>query len=205
MSNIIISGLTAAGKTTHSKILAERFRLRYVGASMLALGRKNIDPQEISPDYWLTDEGISLLHDVGPDIDQALLELESDGVQTVFDCFFLPWLRHRPALCIWLESDFESRILKAIVSHQGRGRFSGKELRERMRFKDDHSARMLKGQFGHDLYSDKQPFAHVIDISGFICEATSEASRASIRSVNLILEPIVEAYLSATAKVYSST
>lgn len=198
MTNIIISGLTAAGKTTHSLIVADRFELRYVGASMLALEAAGMTPGEVAPDFWLTSMGIRILHDVGPSIDNRLLAYEEDGISTVFDCFFLPWLHRSPALSIWLESSLESRLLKAEISHGGESRFNGDSLRRALIRKDDDAARMLNSLVQANLYSDRQPFDHILDIGPFITAASIEASRLSIDAADGLISPLVDRYL-ATA------
>jgi CMP/dCMP kinase len=195
MSNIIVSGLTAAGKTTHSRIIAERFGLRYIGGSDIALHRAGIKATDIPPDFWITSEGVSLLHDVGDEIDGVLLDLEQDEIATVFDCFYMPWLHRRDALCVWIESSLESRLVKATVSHRGLGRFHGRELEKRIIRKDDDAREMLKRISGADMYKDRSPFHHVFDLSSLIISPTQEASAHSIAAADAMLSPIIYTYL----------
>ena len=45
---VFISGLTAAGKTTHSVFLAEEFSLQYISASSQLMKQFNKDPHVLS-------------------------------------------------------------------------------------------------------------------------------------------------------------
>lgn len=47
--NVIISGLTAAGKTTHRKILAEKFQLKYVSATETLVKSCGISGNDLHP------------------------------------------------------------------------------------------------------------------------------------------------------------
>ena len=53
---IFISGLTAAGKTTHSKLLCKEHQLEYISASGQLLHELNVDTTAISGDFWISDQ-----------------------------------------------------------------------------------------------------------------------------------------------------
>jgi cytidylate kinase len=51
--NIIISGLTAAGKTTHALLIARRLGYDYVSASSLMLRALDVEPDQ-SNTLWVS-------------------------------------------------------------------------------------------------------------------------------------------------------
>lgn len=120
MKNIIISGLTASGKTTHSKIISSEFGLIYFGASKLLLEKFGIDNKKIPNDFWTTSKGKELSRKMTKvNIDNMLLEKFQSINNAVFDCLSLPYMdisgKH---LSIWLESSLESRCIKSAISHK---------------------------------------------------------------------------------------
>ena len=50
--NIAISGLTAAGKTTHAKILAAELEYSYVSATEIMADMLGINRSEVGPGFW---------------------------------------------------------------------------------------------------------------------------------------------------------
>lgn len=114
--NIAITGLTAAGKTTHARITQAEFGLEYVSASTV-LRRMAGFEDEPSNDFWISRDGQALTQrmiELG--IDEVLQNMEDicDGV--IFDCRSLPWLARNAILSIWLESSLDSRVWKGMVS-----------------------------------------------------------------------------------------
>lgn len=192
--NVIISGLTAAGKTTHSHLLAGQFGLRYMSASQVLLSILGMFPVQ-ARDFWLTEEAQASIERAEPSVDNELVNLEAKSDRTVFDTVSLPWLCKQDALSIWLESSFSSRTKKAIVSHHGEGRFTGKELESLIFRKDEQMRRRLQERYGWDLYSDRTPFDMIVDISECISEPTFESAIQSIDQVQRVLYPAVGWYL----------
>src|ERR1019366_6132588 len=118
--SVCISGLTASGKSTHSHLLAGEFGLTYVSGSQIQLNFMGISPIQ-TKDFWITEEAKPLWNnDAFSRIDAELLRIESVSDGCIFDTSTMPWPHRRPALCIWLGSSLESRVLKSIVSHRGR-------------------------------------------------------------------------------------
>ena len=81
-SNIAITGLTAAGKTTHAKISASEFGLEYFSASDLlrSIGKCTDD---CASDFWVSPKGLSLIEQVDNlGIDNALTDAEDSKDKT---------------------------------------------------------------------------------------------------------------------------
>ncbi len=192
--NVCIAGLTAAGKTTHSHLLAGEFGLTYVSASQIELNFLGLSPIQ-AKDFWITEEAKLLCTtDSFQRIDSELLRIESLSEGCIFDSRAMPWRHQSPALCIWLESSLESRVIKSMVSHRGTGQFDASEYEQLIRTKDSDTARPYDQLFGLDIASDLSPFDLVLDISSLIEEPTLNASLRSI-ALTRVIRPAVAWYL----------
>jgi len=193
--NVCISGLTASGKTTHSHLLAGEFGLTYVSGSQIQLNFLGVSPIQ-SKDFWITLEAKALWDKSQfRRIDAELLRLEEGAEGYVFDTSTMPWRHQRPALCIWLESSLESRVVKSIVSHRGRGRVALDDYRDRLLEKDAATLNLYKELYDIDIGFDLSRFDLVLDISTLITEPTLEASLHSIAVTHRIIRAAVGAYL----------
>ena len=142
--NVCVSGLTAAGKTTHSLLLAGEFGLTFVSGSQVRLFQSGVFPIQ-QKDFWVTAEGKSLWREeVFERVEVELLRLESLATGYVFDTFTMPWLHKAPALCIWLESDIDSRAIKSKISHRGLTNFGVDSYSAKIRDKDDTTLGIYK-------------------------------------------------------------
>lgn len=193
--SVCISGLTASGKTTHSHLLAGEFGLTYVSGSQILLNFMGISP--IQPKYfWISEEAKALWNEKEfIRIDSELLRLESISEGYIFDTSTMPWRHKKPALCIWLESDLESRIIKSIVSHRGRGRFSYDSYRDKILEKDKATIDLYKKLYNIDIGKDLSCFDLILDISTLIKNPTLKASLYSISTTHNIIRAAVGWYL----------
>jgi cytidylate kinase len=190
-SSVCISGLSSAGKTTHSHLACGEFGLTYVSAAQIHLNFLGVSPVQ-SRDFWISAEAKGLWNerDFGR-IDRELLRLEAIAEGNIFDTSTMPWRHKRPALCIWLESSLESRILKAIVSHRGNDRFSHTEYRQKLIDKDAATTDLCKRLYGIDIGTDFSCFDLILDISELITRPTLDASLMSIRAAHSLIRPAV--------------
>ena len=197
--SVCISGLTASGKSTHSHLLAGEFGLTYVSGSQILLNYAGVSP--IQPkDFWVTPEARKLKAADGYSrIDSELLRIESIGQGYIFDTSTQPWRHKRPALCIWLESDLPSRVLKSIVSHRGRGHLGPEEYAEKIAEKDSDTVGLCRELYGIEIGIDLSPFDLILDLSGLIHEATLDASIESIRVAHSLIRPAAAWYLTGRA------
>ena len=193
--NVCISGLTAAGKTTHSLLLAGEFGLTFVSGSQVRLFQSGVFPIQ-QKDFWLTAEGKSLWREeVFERVEVELLRLELLSTGYVFDTFTMPWLHKAPALCIWLESNIDSRAIKSIVSHRGATNFSVESYAAKIRDKDDTTLGIYKRLYDIDIATDHACFDLVIDISSFITEPSLDASLRSIARAHRLIRAATGYYL----------
>ncbi|MEV0294710.1 hypothetical protein [Nocardia sp. NPDC050710] len=118
--NIAISGYTAAGKTTHARLLAKELGYEIVWASGILLERLGFDSTDESRLWFNRGAEIArrreLHKDVDIELDRYLAERVRDGVDQIFDARFLPWMSDSKCIRVWVESDLPSRARKCHAS-----------------------------------------------------------------------------------------
>lgn len=196
---IIISGLTAAGKTTHANILAEKYKINYFSASQILLDLYGIN--KFSGDFWVSDKSAELnkirneKDNIDKIVDKRLLECFLAVDSGIFDSWGLSWFvgdNQSDCLRVWLESDIESRHRKAIISNILAGEnLSYDVILDRINLKDKQSRDYFMRNYDFDLYFDRLPFDLILDISSFIKSPTLDASRISIEHVDRILSSFI--------------
>ncbi|MEV4319958.1 cytidylate kinase family protein [Actinocrispum sp. NPDC049592] len=183
--NITISGLTAAGKTTHALLVARRLGFGYVSASALMFGRLGIANRE-SNTLWQSRFGeVEKLRDERPvdeELNAHLEHLLKTRDNTVFDSWSAPWLPDvANCLRIFIESDIRSRTLKVRVSQEPHGPFlSLPECRRLLERKDTAAAERLGGLLNADIMTDRSPYDLVLDNSELISRASIADARRGI-------------------------
>jgi cytidylate kinase len=195
---ILISGFTAAGKTTHSRLLARSLGWEYFGMSELR--RARLPPGLLGRHEWLPS--LDKLRADDPESDANLDSLVTVTVTAsarplVVDAWLQPWLCGRPdALRIWLQSDLRSRLLKATVSRLRSGcrpPFAG--LAEQVSMKDQFSVDMFERLYDIRFGYDAKLFDLSIDNSRYIQIASICASDRGIAEFQPELERVVKPYL----------
>jgi cytidylate kinase len=195
--NVIISGLTASGTTTHGKLLAQEYGLEYISASQTLLklaGLRSDQPL----DFWVTKEGLHLTKNTSwTQVDDEFCRLEAQSDTTLFDCLSLPWLHSQNCMVIWLESSLPARLMKAIVSHKGETDLTVHQVEKRIKRKDRLARNKIMEAYGVHIFRDRSPFDLIIDNSSFITAPTEGAAWLGIRKTQEILSSAVGWYLYA--------
>lgn len=198
--NVCISGLTAAGKTTHSHLLAGAFGFTYVSASQILLFLAGLNPIQ-QRDFWLTKRACELWNDeMTIRIDRELRQLSHVGSHYVFDTFAMPWRHDDPCLRIFLHSDLQSRVAKAIVSHRGESTLAPNQCEAVILRKDAAMVESHNRLFGITLDETWAQFDLVLNISSAISEPSFDASQRSIEAVHACLRTAVMYALTGRSK-----
>ena len=161
---ICLAGLTASGKSTAARRLAEKYGLKYVsgGATLKELALR-IGYKAKDKGWWETPEGMHFLEQRLRDpkfdkqIDAQLLEWADRG-DVVLDSWTMPWLTKR-GFKIWLEVSPTERAKR--LSH--RDGISLKEAAQVIREKDGKTKRIYERLYGFKLGEDYSTFDLVLD------------------------------------------
>jgi len=161
---ICLAGLTACGKSTAARRLAEKYRLTYVsgGTSLRELALK-MGYKAKKKGWWETQEGMRFLEQRLRDpkfdkqIDAQLLERTERG-DVVLDSWTMPWLTKK-GFKIWLEVSPAERA-KRLAHRDG---LSLKEAAQVIKEKDGKTKRIYERLYGFRLGEDYSPFDLVLD------------------------------------------
>ncbi|WP_393073694.1 hypothetical protein [Streptomyces sp. LN704] len=194
---IVISGLTAAGKTTHTKLLAETLDFRAVHFTDLLLRELQVEAGS-ADQVWF-----NRLHEIesmraGGLADRRTEEvvgalLESDEPMVV-DAVLAPWLHPGPRINIWLGSDRAARAWKCSVSRLP-GVISTDDSLRLLDEKDAFTRAYLWRERAVDLYTDRSCFDLVLDSSHLIGAPTLDAARNGIAELHQVLLAYVNWWL----------
>lgn len=184
--NIVIAGLTAAGKTTHALLIARWLGYDYVSASALILERLSIDQDETNT-LW-----VRRLVEVDKRRDERPVDREVNDYlrselrrrdRTVFDSWSAAWLGGPPCLRVYIESDRNSRARKALVSQEPYGPYlSLAESLSLIDQKDRSTAARLQPLLGVDVRYDRSPFDLVLDNTALIDTPTIASACRGIKT-----------------------
>ncbi|MGW5648244.1 cytidylate kinase family protein [Saccharopolyspora sp. NPDC003752] len=196
--NIAFAGLTAAGKTTHARLLASELGYEYVSATDILLEMLGVDTP--SDQVWFTrlQEINEARGDgaVDAELEQRLLESNRTRQATVFDTWALAWIGDAPLVRLWLESDVESRARKCLISQESQ-QLGISECRKLLGEKDSFNRELFTQRHGFDLFTDRDRYDVILCNSHLIPRATDTAAQAGIEAFAPIVHAAVTSVLTA--------
>lgn len=200
ITNIAFAGLTAAGKTTHARLLARELGYTYVSATDILLNLLGVD----TPGDRVWFSRLAEINEargdgsVDAELEQRLLQLNRARQATVFDTWALAWIGDGPLVRLWLESDVESRARKCLVSQENQC-LGINECRKLIHEKDEFNYELFAQRHNFDLFTDRDRYDVVLSNSHLIPEATESAALAGIEAFAPIVHAAVTAVLTADA------
>lgn len=186
---IVISGLTAAGKTTHTKLLAETLGFRAVHFTDLLLRELQVEAGSADQVWFSRLREIASMRAGGSAdrrVDEIVGELLATDEPMVVDAVLAPWLHPGPQINVWLGSDRASRAWKCSVSRLP-GVISTDDSLRLLDEKDAFTREYLWQERAVDLYTDRSCFDLVLDNSHLIGEPTAAAARKGVGQLHHVL------------------
>ena len=192
---VLISGFTAAGKTTHARLLAAHLGFEYLGASQLRRALLRSPADDLGREW---DPAVDLRRQKTPACDRMLDDLISRKIQAsarplVVDAWLQPWLStDDAAIRVWIESSSESRTHKATVTFLRTQAEVPPDVGTQIADKDEFSCRMFSKLYGIEFGPNPRVFDLIIDNSGYMDRPSIEASNVGIAQFEPMLEQAIE-------------
>ena len=193
---ILISGWTAAGKTTHAHLIAAELGWTYIGMSHIM---KEFTALEDLRDWTPQQDRIRKSDSrIDIDADRHLLEVVSSRSSIIVDAWLQPWLcRSESAIRVWLDSSRPARTKKCAVSYlRDQSHLSEQQAANIVHNKDGFAREQFVKLYGIRFDYDPALFDLRIDNSSYITEPSISASDAGIREFQPVLmrrlEPLLE-------------
>jgi cytidylate kinase len=181
--NVAISGLTAAGKTTHARLLAQELGYDYVSATEILLSLLDVPAAERESVWFKHSAEIERARE-GDELDLALeaqlIDIAENRRRVVLDTWSTPWLYKGPMVRIWFESDRLSRSWKCQVS-QGKEQTLDTVACTRLIDEKDAATRAnFRRRHNFDLFQDHDEFDAILCNTWLIDEPTRASSDRGI-------------------------
>ncbi len=161
---ICLAGMTACGKSTAAKRLANKYKLKYVsGGTVLKELALRMGYKSQERGWWETTEGMRFLEQRLRDprfdkqVDDELLNQAQRG-NVVLDSWTMAWLS-KTGFKIWLEVSPQERARRLV----SRDRINLREAERIINEKDGKTKQIYERLYGFKLGEDFSPFDLVLD------------------------------------------
>jgi cytidylate kinase len=161
---ICISGMAGTGKSTLSKKLAEKYKLKCYSGGDALKELANAEGYNAScQGWWESSEGLNFLNERINDpkfdkaVDAKLLEYAKQG-NVLLDSWTMPWLLSE-GFKIWLMASIEKRATRVAE----RDKITVNEAFKVLKEKEDRTKAIYKKLYGFVLDEDFKPFDLVLD------------------------------------------
>jgi len=161
---ICIGGMAGSGKSTLTRRLAEKYKLKYLsgGDALKALAVEE-GYKFLGPGWWESSEGMRFLaereknHRFDEAVDRKLLQMARKG-NVILDSWTMPWL-FEGAFKVWLEASPEKRAERLA----GRDGLTFEEALNVLRRKEKQTKAIYGELYGFNLGEDLAPFNFILD------------------------------------------
>lgn len=205
--NIAFAGLTAAGKTTHAKILAAQLGYTWISATALLL--EILGSKENPETVWFSNyEKIQKAREndrVDIELERRLRVLADSKDGLVLDSWAMAHIYEGPLIRIWIESDEDSRTRKCYVSQGPQKSLDLNACRQLIHEKDTTVRQQFLRRLHFDLFSDMGRYDAVLVNTDLIPDATEQWSIAGIRAFTPIVYDVTQYLISQALHTASNT
>ncbi len=187
---MLLSGLTAAGKTTHSLHLAHALGypcLHFTKLLLQELGMPTDDENQLWFQRMREVEALRGDGKIEEAIDGRIVDAVRESDRLVVDSILGPWLVPDGPMCVWIGSDRLSRAWKCQFSASSVAGVDTPAAAAHIDEKDGLTRARFLASRGVDIYTDRTPFDFVLDNSHLISAPTKEAVRYGIRIFHKVL------------------
>jgi cytidylate kinase len=179
---IIISGMSAVGKSTVARVLAREYGLKYYcgGDALKELASKrSFEPK--GDDWWDTSEGMRFLEErrLNPEFDRLIDKQLADTVKkgdVVISSYPIPWLV-KDGVKIWLKASPETRAKRMA----GRDKIPYERALEIVKRRDIENAQLYRSLYGINFGEDLSVFDFVIGTDHLSKKAVVEIASIVVR------------------------
>jgi cytidylate kinase len=168
---VCISGMAGTGKSTLSKRLAKKYRLKYYsGGDALKELAKGQGCDSSSRGWWESAEGLSFLEKREKNfkfdkaVDEKLLNYAQQG-NVLLDSWTMPWLLER-GFKIWLAASLDKRAERVAK----RDKIPVDQALLLLKEKEARTKTIYKRLYGFKLGEDFEPFNLVLDTDSLSAE-----------------------------------
>jgi len=207
---VCISGMTACGKSTVAKRLANKYGLRYLSGGEVLKSLAAEEGFNISgKGWWETEQGTRffkermLKQDFDKLVDARLLQAAEKG-NVLLDSWTMPWLL-KGGFKIWFEASREERA-KRLTARDGLSYVEASRILDE---KDETTRRIYKKLYGFNLGYDLSPFDLILDVENLTREEVFQALSQVVESLVLREEPeevsIIDEVISVRKRIPKKT
>ena len=191
--NIAFAGLTAAGKTTHAKILAEQFGYEWISATAIILDILGVgeNPEKV----WFSDyKRIQKAREddrVDIELERRVRKLAKSRDGLILDTWAMAYIYENPLIRIWIESDEDSRMRKCYISQGQKKLLELSECRRLIHEKDNSARSKFARRLKFDLFTDMSRYDAILSNTDLIPEPTDQCSRTGISTFTPVVHDVV--------------
>jgi cytidylate kinase len=180
--NVVISGLAAAGKTTHALLLAKALGFDCISADDPLPARVGFAREASDGSRNGRAKGVASIEKTVNTVTEALQTRD----ETVFDSWAAPWLPSTaPCVRVWIESTLESRSARMRAAQEPYGPLLAlEECMLLVATKDAESARQHQALLGVGFGTDQSVFDVMVNASALAGVHSIDSTRRGIAALH---------------------
>lgn len=191
--NIAFAGLTAAGKTTHAKILAHELGYQWISATAIILDLLGMseNPEMVWFTHFDTLQQAREDDRIDMELERRVRTLANHRDGLILDTWAMAYIYEGPLIRLWIASDEDARMRKCYVS-QGQKKLLDLPACRRLIHEKDHSTRAkFSRRLQFDLFTDMSRYDALLSNTDLIPESTEQCAQSGIRTFAPVVHDVV--------------